>query len=62
MFKRIIKNKTYAEDFIKKFPNCQRCKLGLPVSLWCNVYNNGKCNQANNPYKQCKDCWKQSMK
>lgn len=50
--------KTYAEDFLSKFPNAHRDLDGEPICCRNNVYFNGKiCDRTTD----CHKCWFQEI-
>lgn len=52
-------NKTYAQDFLEKFPNAPSCN-GIPYASACDIYrfSNGHCDKMG---VDCKKCWNEIM-
>lgn len=51
--------KTYAEDFFKKFPNAPKVGDGVPAACWGGIYGDGRCRCEEQ--STCKDCWNRIM-
>lgn len=51
--------KTYAQDFLEKFPNAPSCN-GIPYASACDIYrfSNDHCNKMD---VDCKKCWNEVM-
>ena len=50
--------KTYAMDFLEKFPNAPKVRNGTPLACWKHVYGNGNDCGPND----CIECWNQEIK
>lgn len=53
--------KTYAMDFLKKFPNARLYGDKTPTACRDFIYNNG-CPKRINIVSDCADCWDMEMK
>lgn len=51
--------KTYAQDFMEKFPNAPSCN-GIPYASACDIYrfSSDHCNKMD---VDCKKCWNEVM-
>ena len=54
--------KTYAHDFLKKFPNAQLDSYGAPRACVNAIYGLGDCSKSEISGIICRDCWNQKMK
>lgn len=54
--------KTYAHDFLKKFPNAQLDSYGAPRACVNVIYGLGDCSKSEISGIICRDCWSQKMK
>lgn len=54
--------KTYAHDFLKKFPNAQLDSYGAPRACVNAIYGLGDCSKSEISGIICRDCWNQRMK
>ena len=54
--------KTYAYDFLKKFPNAQLDSYGAPRACVNAIYGLGDCLKSEISGIICRDCWNQKMK
>lgn len=52
--------KTYAQDFLEKFPNATRSD-DVPALCWCHVYPGNKDGRCLHLKKTCRECWNQPM-
>lgn len=54
--------KTYAHDFLKKFPNAELDSYGAPRACVNAIYGLGDCSKSEISGIICRDCWNQEMK
>ena len=54
--------KTYAHDFLKKFPNAELDSYGAPRACVNAIYGLGDCSKNKISGIICRDCWNQEMK
>lgn len=54
--------KTYAMDFLEKFPNAELDSYGAPRACVNAIYGLGDCSKSEISGIICKDCWNQKMK
>ena len=54
--------KTYAHDFLKKFPNAELDSYGAPRACVNAIYGLGDCSKSEISGIICRDCWNQRMK
>lgn len=54
--------KTYAHDFLKKFPNAELDSYGAPRACVNAIYGLGDCSKNKISGIICRDCWNQKMK